>query len=384
MKRFLPLIVSSLIVTLFSYLLTLLLLPDLASVDTYAPADKGTSWGLSDIYNSIAHSRKSVKGQADADIVIINIDGCSRPQIVSLIDAVGECAPKVVGLDVLFKYHSDDGLLQSIQFCDNIVLPYGLKFESSSPDGISLEGSFFYDALKDKDYGFVNLGADTGLDVVRQFRTYADVRGERIDNFSAAVVRLADPEKYDQLLNRGNEFETIYYSSYIGAKYDAAQVIDEEGWVRPEIVDKLSGKIVLIGDMKDPGDMHLTPVGELFSGIEIHSKTVATILYGRYIGTSPSWIDWLTAFLATMLLAFAKFLTETSVRFKDTLGLLIRLIQVTLLFMFIHIGVERLVNHNEYMDFPYSLLMTGFSAMAIDIYKGITEIVSAIVKKIRK
>ena len=48
------------------------------------------------------------------------------------------------------------------------------------------------------------------------------------------------------------------------------------------------------------------------------------------------------------------------------------------------IGVDRGGSRIVYMDFPYSLLMTGFSAMAIDIYKGITEIVSAIVKKIRK
>ena len=381
MKKWTASILNALLITLLSVILSKLVIYELTSINTLAPAAKVSDWRLTDIYNSVAADRLDAPG--DPDIVIIDIDTASRRTISSLINAVNFCSPKAVGLDVVFKYPSDDGLAEAIQACENIVLPRNLLYDDRSGTFSERYDSFFYDDLTGKEFGAVNFIANDIYDVVREFRPFFNVGERSVDNFSAALVRLADPDRYEALARRGNETEIIYYPS---AKYyplKISDVLDENGFCRIDVMDELEGKIVLIGDMHNKSDMFLTPVGDSVPGIEIHARAVATILYGRYISHTSVIVDWAVALLCCFLLALAGQLRESVSEFKDTLSFLVRVLQIGILYTFLLIGARRFIEHNQYMDFSVSLMMVGLCALATDIYKGLVEIFRFVYGKLK-
>lgn len=375
-------VLNALLITLLSVVLSKLVIYELTSINTLAPASKVSDWRLTDIYNTVAADRLNVPG--DPDVVVIDIDTASRRTISSLINAVNFCSPKAVGLDVIFKYPSDDGLAEAIQACENIVLPRNLQYDGLSHSFSERYDSFFYDNLTDKEFGAVNFIANDVYDVVREFRPFFNVGERTVDNFSSALVRLACPEKYEILTRRGNETEIIYYPSADFSVFGIPDVLDEEGFCRIEVMDDLEGKIVLIGDMHNKSDMFLTPIGDSVPGIEIHARTVSTILYERYISHTSVFVDWAIALLCCFLLALAGQLRERVTGFKDTLSFLVRILQITILYVFILIGARRFIEHNQYMDFSVSLMMVGLCALATDVYKGLAEIVNFIYTRIRQ
>lgn len=364
-------LLNALLITLISVGLSRVVIYELTSIDSLAPASKVSDWLLTDIYNSIAADRQKVPG--DPDIVIIDIDTASRSTIAALIEAVNFCEPKAVGLDVIFKYPSDDGLYEAIQNCDNIVLPLVLEYDEQTSSLVRQTDSFFYDRLEDKAFGAVNFNAEDVYDVVREFSPFFDVGDEFVENFSTALVRLASPERYEELIARANESEIIYFPSEKYNPLVVSDVIDESGLCRVEIMNELNGKIVFIGDMNNRNDMFLTPLGGSVPGVEIHARTLATILYGRYIAHSSVVLDWVIALLCCFLLALAGQLRGLSADFNDILSFLVRILQVSILYAFVFFGVRRFIEHNQYMDFSASVMMVGLCALATDVYKGLVE-----------
>lgn len=381
MREWPKMLLNALLITLISVILSRMVIYELTSVDALAPAAKVSDWHLTDIYNSIASDRLSLPG--DPDIVIIDIDTASRGTIAKLIEAVNYCKPRAIGIDVIFRHTSDDGLFEAIQNCDNIVLPYVLKYDGQTRSLVKQEDSFFYGKLEGKDFGAVNFNADNVYDVVRQFTPFFVVGEERVENFSTALARLAYPEKYEELIARMQESEIIYYPTADYSPLSISDVLDDSELCRQDIISELNGKVVLIGNLHNINDMFMTPLGDSVPGLLIHARTLATILYGRYISHSSVVVDWVIAFICCFILALAGQMRKLSSNFKDTLSFLVRILQVAILYAFIFFGARRFIEHNQYMDFSASLMMVGLCALATDVYKGLTEIFRLIYGKIR-
>lgn len=95
---------------------------------------------MTDVYNTVADRRAS-RTLSD-DIVIVSIDGCSREDIMEVVDYVDYLNPSAIGLDVFFNYpaEGDAGLIESLTQCDNLVFPVGLR---RIGDEAAIFGSYF-------------------------------------------------------------------------------------------------------------------------------------------------------------------------------------------------------------------------------------------------
>lgn len=360
------------IVTLLSLLLSRFLIYDIFSASVFSSMEKSLDFEITDIYNAIAHKRALAK-KSDA-IVVVSIDGCSRQRIAQVIEAVDFFEPRVIGLDVLFNDTTDDdGLVRVIRSCPNLLLPAWIN-------GDTLTGSYFYAEPKCEQLGIVNIEAGSVRDVVRHFQPRFRAGGQSFDSFAAALARIAAPEAFSQLTQRNRETETIRYSNTDFETLTAAEIVQETGALQPNIAEVLHDKIVLIGNIHDLSDEHLTPA-KAMSGLHIHAYTLQTILDGSYIRQSPVWWNWSLALLLCWMIAFAGFCMKAHNLKGDSLYL--RILQFVLICLLVFAGCLRFLHRGIYTDFAPALLMIGFSTFALDIWMGVIDLTGLLGRKLR-
>lgn len=360
-------------ITLLAFCLAAVLMqPFSLSVATLISSNDRTDFNITDFYNIVADSRHV--RTLDPDIVLIDIADGTRDDIADLLDAIPAFEPRAVGLDVAFeeKRAGDEYLLAAIEANPNMVMltevlpPSGAK--ALNVDEFVLgKASYFLPDSSGRVLAAPNLPTKIPGGVVRNFRVDYPIAGDSsaIPSFPVAVAQLADSQAVADLRARGNVLETIYYPSrtFRSVRYD--HIADN-----PEI---LRGKILLIGALNDEADLHATPPQIRMSGVEIHAYALSTILNREYLGSLPSMANYLIAFLLCFMLALTLLLLPTSYK-----SLVLRFIQVAVLYCILRIGYYCFIDHRTVVDFSYSLLMLTFVLFACDIWLGL----GAIAKKI--
>lgn len=384
MNKHVKLLLQSLCVAILAFLLSYIVVYDISSLPALSPLERATDIEMSDIYNEVANRRATA--YLNKDIVIVSIDGCSREQIASVIDAVSWFEPRAIGLDVMFAYPSDDdeSLLSSISSCDNMVLPCHVIYDSEQQAFTEQVGSFFYPDLETKRLGVVNLAINSTHNVVRQFKPTFHVDGIHYDNFSAAIARIADEEKYHKLLDRENELENISYPSIYFEEYAANELIDENGFPILAFKENIHNRIVLIGGTHDLTDMHMVPIDAQMPGLYIHAFALHTILTSSYISSLGEVSEWLLAFFFCYIFSVLNMFIKQDSRWNNIESLGLRLLQILLMYGLLWIGCKWFVSFNQYLDFSFSLVMIGLSALASDIWVGLCDIVEMIVQKCKR
>jgi len=131
--------------------------------------------------------------------------------------------------------------------------------------------------------------------------------------------------------------------------------------------------------MNDPGDRHRTPLDSHTSGILIQAYALNTILTGTYLEQPPAWVAEVIALVITFLFIMTSFSIKTLVR-----GLIIRIMQVTVLYIVLYAGYWFFIERNLVIDFSRSFLMLAFALFAVDIWNGIYTIWKQCMAKIRE
>ena len=334
-----------------------------------------------DIYNEVANRREI--SHLSKDIVLVGIDGCSRKQIAAVIDAVSWFEPRAIGLDVMFAYPSEDAtnLLSAIRGCSNLVLPYNVEYDVETQSFTLGVESFFYPELDAKTVGVVNLAISNTHNVVRQFKPIFEVDGVVVDNFSAAIAHLVDEDKYNTLIKRNNELENIYYPSVDFEKYTAEEIIDKSGFPRLEFEENIRNRIVLIGALDDLSDMHMVPIAAKMPGMYIHACVLHTILTESYTSSLGTVGEWILAVIFCFVFAWFNLFIKQDSRWNNVEALGLRFLQVLLLYVLLWIGSKWFISCNQYLDFSFSLVMIGLSALATDVWVGICDVVKMIIQK---
>ena len=238
-------------------------------------------------------------------------------------------------------------------------------------DSFALGGySYFY---RPGDDGFASsaLPSKYANSTIREFRTVFPTRDAgTLPSFSLALARIADPDAAAELEQRGNKLEVINYHSRRFRCYEPSELIDH--------AEELAGRVVLLGALHEKGDLHPTPVNSMMAGIFIHANSLATVLDRAYMTSTPRWLQWLFGFLLCYLVVFTHL--SLTVRIK---GLVLRILQVGLLYATVQIGYYMFLIHNVVMDFSYALLMLTFGIFACDIWNGFAAISDWCVEKYR-
>ncbi len=333
--------------------------------------EKATDFRISDFYQLVADNRE-VRVQ-EHRVVIVGIDGLSREEIADVIEQVNYCAPKVIGLDLFFGYPQsavDSLLVEVIRDCPNIVLPTLLRKvdegyfvrEATAPHSL-------YDRITTAKRGVVNLEANSNLDVVRSYRPFFLLQeGGALPSFAAELLRLYAPDEYNVLCERQRELETIYYPSYEYEIISPTEVLEQ--------MDEIQDKIVLIGTVDDPLDMHTTTISKATPGVLIHACALSTLLDANYLYTVPEWLNWVVAILlCTLFVSIGLWLCG-----KEIGGLMMRIFQMALLYFVVWIGCRMFLTYRLDIDFTRPLLMVSLGLVALDIWMGGKELKEFFVK----
>ncbi len=370
LKR-LSLPLNALAITAIAFGLSYFIKYDLGSISAFAPMEKATDFDLTDVYNTVADRRAS-RTLSD-DIVIVNIDGCSREDIMEVVDYVDYLSPAAVGLDVFFNYPAEDDavLIESLTQCANLVFPVGLWRNGEKTD---ISGSYFYDDVPIGYRGVVNLSVNSHLNVVRDFQPEYLVGKDTLRSFCAELARVADPQAFETLKARGGKAEVINYPSWEFETISAKDLTDGETTFE-EARQNIEGKVVLIGSVFDPSDFHLTPIDERMPGLMIHARALQTILDSCYVDETSDSLSWIMA----ALLAFAFILLVLVIKeYVPFEGLVVRVAQFLLIYLFLVLGCNAFARHGSYLNFGPTLLMIGLGMLAKDIWLGLVDFVKDI------
>lgn len=358
-------------ITLLALLLSMALeAPFSSSASAIFSNPEKNDFTLTDVYAQIADGRPVRKMEDRIAIVDIGLGG--REEIADALELLQLCGVKAVGVDVNFEEpHEDDSrLLGAIASLPDIVLPLGVE-----PTGDKFritDKPFFLDMLDGPRYGVINLPGTTSKSSIREFAVDFPMEGgKEMPSFVSEVLRVADPQAWKKLKQRDNRYEISSYHSREFPIYTCENLADN--------AEKLADKIVLIGALGDAYDMHSTPINSYMPGLMIHAHALATALDGNWYATMPRWADYLTAFAICFLIVLAVVGIKNGVR-----GLLVRIIQIVMVYAAVRIGYTLFIDHNLICNFSNTLLMIAFGLFAVDIWNGMAALINMIRNKITK
>ncbi len=369
-KNTLSLCAQSIVVTLISLILATTALHELSSILDFKPSTQGNDFQISDIYNNVADSR-SIHTLSN-DVTVIALDGCNRDEIATLVSNIRSLKPAAMGLDVLFiwEYEGDERLISALDSCSNLVLPVEV---SDAAD--SLRGSYFYPQLENAHFGAINLDSYSLSQSVRSFWPQLRYGDKVVNSFGSELVSISAPDKYIELLSRNKESETISYPSIEFPVLNYKDILDSP----EQFIDDIQDKVILMGDLNDGSDYHVTPVNVGTPGVLIHAYIIDTILNSKYITSTPVWLSWAIAFLVCLIfVAINFFIGEVS----SNLGnLVMRILQVVCIYLFFALGCKVFVTRLHYIDFAPTLLMIGLGLFAYDLWMGMIALFEMLFKR---
>lgn len=344
-------------ITILAFLMSFILASPISfSVSSLFSSPDKEDTQLSDFYAQVAN-RRPVR-QLDPEVVAIDIRNADREEIARLMEIVGMCEPKAVGLDVMFgdERDGDERLIEALKSVPNLVMPLGVEVnpdETVTPTDYSyFHGNFNHEQ------GIVNLASRYERGTIREFPTwFRSSHEDSIPSFPVAIALTAHPEVKDALIKRNHTIEFIDYPS---REFEVIPI--EEA---PDRIEELMGKIIMIGSFSDASDLHSTPIASMVPGVLIHTYALSTINTGRYYSRPGIWGDWLLAFVLCLFTVWISMVIDARVK-----GLVVRLIQLVIVYLTVQIGYYLFVDQRIVINFTYTLLMITFGTFASDIWHG--------------
>ena len=212
-------------------------------------------------------------------------------------------------------------------------------------------------------YGVVNLDISSLYGVVRTFRPYYETNHGRVLNIATALAQMSAPETVERLQQvldcQGEETVRINYDAREYEIVNSSEVLEH-----PEV---LENKIVLIGMLNDPQDVHITPIGEYTPGLMVHAHALSTILNGDYLTTPPQWVQWMFALLLCICFVLARVFLAT----YRAGSLLMRLFQVVMLLLVILMGTLLFVHYHLIVELSLPLSLITLAFLTLDVWKGV-------------
>lgn len=246
-------------------------------------------------------------------------------ELIELLNG-SECAPKVIGLDVLFvneKGEEDQLLVDACKKYSNIVMASNLVFSTKieTKDGKSQVNPLHIDMVETPfgqltgtvRTGFANAVQDSEDNSVR----YALLERDGYQSFAAAIVRAAiesDEGTVDPVSTMPVDANNGIIIDYTGDvdSYEILSMIDVlEGKIPAEI---FSNNIVLIGvHAAGMGDSYAVPVqkGAQMYGVEIHANIIQCLLEQRCLVNISTL--WNAVFYAVLAFIFALLATRMKI-----------------------------------------------------------------------
>lgn len=373
MKR--TILVKIIGVSLFVAILSQITLFDISALSFFSPTEKNFDFQSSDFYQLVADSRK--ERILDTNVVIVPIDGLSRQEVLILLDDVYQSSPAVVGLDAFFMYPSENDapLDEFIQSHPNLIVPAAL--EAVGENMCEMIPAYLYDSLPLDRRGVVNFNISHPYNPVRDFVFKYETLSGDLYNFAALIAKYADPDSFAylerRLARKGDISVEINYPSREYKYIDACDVLLQS--------DELAGKVVLIGDLDNHQDLHVTPISDSFPGVLIHAHAVSTILDKNYHSKFSRWLLVLIAIALCLMYVVIK--TRLGDKLNEANEIVMRIIQFLLLLFTIMIGSQLYIRCNLLLELSIPLIAVGLVQIALDFWNGFVTFLKWVVQKVK-
>lgn len=355
-------------VTVLAFILSFVLVaPFSSSLSVLFSSPDKNDFSMSDLFAQVADERPVRDYQTD--IVIVDIARADRDDIAEILETLSFCGVKKIALDVNFEVpHEDDSrLISAIEMNPGIILPVGLDKAGTN---IAYK-PFFYDSIQNGvEYAVVNLIGKSQKSTIREMQPFFKLNDGRILK-SFPVATVGDNTKLTKDSRISDNLLTIDYPSKEFMIYDWHDIIDH--------AEDFADKYVLVGALTDATDMHATPINSYMAGLLIHAYSVATLLNNVEYTHVNDWVDYLLSFIVCFILLFLAIRMTANIK-----ALLLRVIQVILLYCTVRIGYTLYVDHHVISDFSYLLLMIAFGLFALDIWNGAEFLIDKCREKLSK
>jgi CHASE2 domain-containing sensor protein len=233
----------------------------------------------------------------------------ARVEIADLLDAIYAMDPKLIGVDVFFpESHSSydpiaveiDSILDATahRIADKTVFVCQLdSFDSELKEYRHINHSFFINNQTPDDSvhlaeGYANLLQNSSGRDISNYTIRQKAEGKYVWSFAAQLVaNYIDESKEDLDRKPIIRFEPTDFFCMTPDQLEP---------------DSIRNRIVLVGDMRDRGDSHLTPLG-MMQGMEVHAYAVQTILHFDDLAGAPYWLLVLICLVVCFLYTFVLF-----------------------------------------------------------------------------
>lgn len=268
-------------------------------------------------YTDIYYSKiKKSKTAINPKIILVNVGKNNRTELANEIAVLNQYKPKVIGIDVFFRYpknESADSLLANvINGADNIVI-------ASKYDQYDLKKNTFYNLqkpfnqIKDKKSGFINIGSDyTNTSTIRYFISNVKGTQDTVYSFATQMAMFIDPSIRADVLKHSS-LQTILYTE----TSENFIIIDaKDVYAGNKKLELVKDRIVLLGYLGDPlmsstdiEDKHFTPFNEKISGrsnpdmfgVVVNANIVLMLLDKAHLHHIWGWVGLLVTFILTFL-----------------------------------------------------------------------------------
>lgn len=333
---------------------------ELTSLEVFTPKEKVSDFNFSDFYTIAANGAQALT--TDPDITVVALDGCSRAEMGRAIAFADSCGAAVIGLDLIFSPPTTtcDSIIAAIDSTDSIVLPIILSNEENDRFA-DLETSYFEPLLNSEHYhGAVNINGNLENSTTRFFKGEFETTHGPVPAFSTVIAELYSPGITADLQERGNKLEMIRFPNKAFNILTPATMANNEPLI--------TGRIVLMGYLSDPSDIHRTPLSNHTPGLLIHAACTATIINGHYVSYSPQWLALAVAFAACFLMVFA------GLHFREHAwgAILVRAIQIALMVGVLYIGSLIFIRYDYSFDFMPTITVTILGLVIMDVVIGLS------------
>lgn len=339
-------------ITAVAFLLSWFMVYDFTSLSYFAPLEKASDFIASDFYTMVAGGL-TVK-EYDDRVAVVSVDGFTRAELSETFRAMSHAKPGVVAVDIMFEKRGDSTdieIAESLSSLPAVVFPVALNFDernaSPSPS--------VYDYIDNGVPGVVNLDINSQRNIARTFKPiFVQSGAERESMAYAAVKELLG--KAPAMDATPGESMDINFTTMEFDCYSAQDVMENPGMV--------AGKLIFVGDMDNPADMHSTPLDEYTPGVMIHAYSASTLISGNYIHHVPRELIWILSACLSVLFIYA----QLSLCDSKSGNMIMRWLQAGILLMLIFIGSILYVEKRINLDLSMPLTMIALGLLACDLW----------------
>jgi CHASE2 domain-containing sensor protein len=233
-----------------------------------------------------------------SDVVLVNIENRDREELAFLIDHLANQAPKVIGIDAVFREKRDG-------FKDSILSSTLKKHQKL------LVGSYIYPNINNhKDFeitnaGFVNFNLKKERNnVIRDFITNKD----SLSSFGYLIAQKASKKR----IPKNTKLRPIkYYGNYnqfLHLSFDDVMLQETIPFIKDKVI--LLGYLgTPIGNINDIQDKKFTPINKDFTGktipdmygVTIHANIINSLIKEDFIKEVPRFLEIILGVLLTFL-----------------------------------------------------------------------------------